>query len=73
MDKRDDNSEDPGEQPNAVDGVIAIVASAILLAIVIFVPPRQGAPQSDKYYLVGLAVILAGWGIRRIKLAKRKK
>lgn len=71
--KNADGPEEQGEGPNPLEGVIAIVASAILLAIVVFVPPRQGAAPGNKYYLMGLALILLGWGIRRIKLAKRKK
>jgi hypothetical protein len=71
-DDKPDELEDRGAQPNAVDGVISITASVIILVIVVFVPSRQGAPASDKYYLVGLAIFLIGWGIRRIKLAKKK-
>lgn len=60
------------EQLNMIEGIVVIAMSVIILAIDIFVPAREGASPGGKYAAAGFALLMMGWGIRRIKSVKKK-
>ena len=62
------------DDPNAEFwGWVAVVATAALLAVVIFIPSQPGASASNKFYLTGLALVWMGWGIARVRVARKLK
>ena len=59
--------------PDGTWGTIVVVACSLLLLFVIFVPARQGASGSGKFYLAGFALIGMSWGIRLIQASRKWK
>ena len=53
-------------------GTVLIVVAVGITALVLFVPSRQGAPRSGKFYLLGLALIALGKGLERIRSGREK-
>ena len=60
----------PG-QPDVVMGTVALVGSLLLMAFLLFVPARQGAAASSKFYLAGLAMTGLTYGIGHLSWARR--
>jgi hypothetical protein len=56
--------------PDGAWGWIVVVACSLLLLLVIFVPARQGASGSGKFYLGAIALFWLGWGIQQIRAAR---
>ena len=59
--------------PDATWGWIVVVGSALMLAVLLFVPLREGSTRAYKFYLAGLALIWMSSGIWRIRANKAWK
>ena len=56
--------------PDGTWGFIVVVACSLLLLFIAFVPSREGATGSGKFYLAGIALIWMSWGIRLIRAGR---
>ena len=54
-------------------GVAIIFWATVLLAFIIIVPSREGAPRGGKFCLVGMALTGIAWGIGQVQMARRKQ
>ncbi len=60
-------------QPDTVMGVVVIVLTLVLMAFLLFVPPREGASLSGRVYLFGFASIGLAWGIAQVRRSKIRR
>lgn len=58
-------------ESNRFWGVAMIIGAVALLAVVIFVPAREGASPSSKWALAGLALATLGGGMAKAAAARR--
>jgi len=54
-------------------GTVAIIGSALLMVFLLFVPVREGAAPTGRFYLMGLAVTGLTYGIAQLRWARRLK
>jgi hypothetical protein len=59
--------------PDATWGTIVVVLALAGLALIVFVPAREGASPSAKFYLAGFAVLFLAYGVRLIVAARAWK
>ena len=59
--------------PDGTWGFIVVAGCAILLAVVVFVPSREGGSGSGKFYLGGFALMWMAWGVQQIRASRAWK
>ena len=59
--------------PDGTWGVLTVIMCCAVLALVVFVPSREGASPSSKWFLVYMAVTWLGRGIAQITAAREWK
>jgi NhaP-type Na+/H+ or K+/H+ antiporter len=65
----------PRREPDPVLGlgVGAVFLSALVFALVLFVPAREGASPRGKFSLAAAACILMAWGIKKIQASRQRQ
>jgi hypothetical protein len=59
--------------PDATWGTIVVVLAVAGLAFIVFVPAREGASLSGKFYLTALDLLFLSYGIRHIVGARTRE
>ena len=59
--------------PDATRGTIVVVLALAGLAFIVFVPTREGASLSGKFYLAALGLLFLSYGVRHILGARARE
>jgi hypothetical protein len=59
--------------PDATWGTIVVVLALAGLAFIVFIPLREGASGSGKFYLAALDLLFLSYGIRHIVRARGRE
>ena len=55
---------------DGMGGIAAVILCSALLVVCVLVPSRKDASPGGTFYLVGIALMCVGWGVRQIRAAK---